>query len=113
MMDLDNHFLRNMSETNSIITDNMEELTMEPLYGKPLKLVFHDINSTVLYIGDGCPIMIYIGEGTSGRTNRYYLTIKDMHSITAIMEYENVDDRAADYAYAINAIDKFMRIKEG
>ena len=81
-------------------------------YGKPLKLVFHDINGTVLYIGDGCPIMIYIDEGRSGRNDRYYLTIKVMDGYSASMEYENIDDRAGDYAYAINAIDWFMGIKE-
>lgn len=35
-----------------------------------------------------------------------------MNKIISVMEYENIDDRAADYAYAINAIDKFMEIKE-
>lgn len=63
-------------DDNFLINTQLEELTMEPWYKNPLKLVFHDINGTVLYIGDGCPIMIYISKGKIvGDFDKYYLTI--------------------------------------
>lgn len=73
-----------------------------------LKLEFADLEDTVLYLGNACPVEVRKYDDGSEDYGKYKLSIFADEGF--VMRYKDKEKRDIDYNYAIEQIDMLMNI---